>query len=59
MLDVLKHWYQSLVLKLFLVLGTKVLGYNLVDIYSPKKDVVLAITFSVSKEYIKRLSKIK
>jgi hypothetical protein len=48
-----------MLLRFWLWFGLKFVGYNYVDIYSPDKEKVIGITFSMSEEYINKVSSIK
>lgn len=39
--------------------GIKVLGWKIIDIYSPNKEDVEALTFSNNEEYIKKIGEIE
>lgn len=45
--------------KIWLWIGAKLIGFNYIDIYSPDKKEVTAITFSRSEEYINKIQEIK
>jgi hypothetical protein len=53
----MKDKLEGIILNFWLWLGKK-LGWTEIDLYN-KKDVVVGITFSTSKAYIKKVSKIK
>ena len=48
-----------MLLRFWLWFGLKFIGYQYVDIYCPDKENVVAITFSTSEEYIKKVQNIE
>ena len=47
-----------MILQFWIWLGKK-LGFTFIDIYSPNKDKVVAVTFSTDEKYINKIIKIK
>jgi hypothetical protein len=51
---------KQLLLTIWIWLGTKVIGFELMDIYSPgESDNVVAITFSHSEMYLDKVQDIE
>lgn len=48
---------RSLLLQIFLWIGSKLWAY--VDVYSPDKETVKAITFSNDEEYMEKISEVE
>jgi hypothetical protein len=53
-----KGWVTGYFFNLWIWLGKK-LGFTFVDVYAPNKKRVVAITFSTSKKYLYKITKIK
>ena len=44
---------------IFMWIGTKLIGFPFVDLYSPDRENIEAITFSFNEEYAERIGKIE
>ena len=49
------NWITEQILKLWIWTGQNVFGFDYIDVYSPDKEDVVAITFSSNKKYIDKL----
>jgi len=49
----------DLLLKFWIWFGTKIIGFKNIDIYSPNKEDVIAVTFSHSEYYIDKIQEIE
>ena len=56
-LKIILWLWSRLLWQFFIWTGTKL--FNGVDIYSPDKDIVVGVTFSNDKKYLKRIEKIE
>jgi len=50
---------KELLLKFWIWFGTKIIGFEIIDIYSPNEKDVVAIIFSHSESYIDKIQKIE
>ena len=45
--------------KCWLWFGVTILKWQFIDIYTPDKEIVIAVTFSHDKEYVDKVSKVE
>jgi len=57
MIDFINKYISKILWAIFLWSGSKIFSY--VDVYSPDKEIVEAITFSNNEAYIEKISEVE